>query len=57
MKTFVGISVSTTSNNEVISDILDTLQLVGLIDYELRQVEENKTKIMITEVRNVMRKC
>lgn len=57
MKTFVGISVSTTSNNEVISDILDTLQLVGLVDYELRQVEENKTKIMITEVRNVMRKC
>ena len=52
MKKFIGISYTTTSNNEVINDILEVLQLLGLVQYELRTMEENKTVIYITRVNN-----
>ena len=41
-------------NNIVINDILDILQRLGLITYELQQVEYDKTNIVITKVSNVL---
>ena len=52
MKTFIGIATRTTSNNEIITDILQVLSLLGLVDYELRRVEEDKTIYYITGMRN-----
>ena len=52
MKKFIGISHTTTSNNEVINDILHVLQLIGLVEYDLRTMEDNKTVIYITKVNN-----
>ena len=52
MKKFIGIAYTTTSNNEVINDILHILQLIGLVEYELRMEEENKTVIYVTKVNN-----
>ena len=52
MKNFIGIASSTTSNNEVITDILEVLKLLGLVDYEYRQVEKDKTNLFITKMSN-----
>ena len=52
MKNFIGIASNTTCNNEVITDILEVLKLLGLIEYEYRQVEENKTNLFITKMSN-----
>ena len=54
MKGFIGISTSTTSNNDVINNILLVLKKLGLVDYELRQVENDKTQIYVTKVRNTI---
>ena len=54
LKSRVGLAVSTTSNNIIINDILDILKRLGLIKYELQQVEYDKTNIVITEVSNVL---
>ena len=51
MKQFIGIAHTTTSNNEVINDILEVLQLLGLVKYELRQVEDKKL-LFITQMNN-----
>ena len=56
MKKFIGIATSTTSNNEVINDILEVLSLLGLVKYELRQVEQDKTVIYITYMNNMIGK-
>lgn len=52
MKKFIGIATNTTSNNEVITDILDILHLLGLVDWEYRQIEKDKTNIFITRMSN-----
>ena len=52
MKNFIGIASTTTSNNEVITDILEVLKLLGLVDYEYRQVEKDKTNLFITKMSN-----
>ena len=57
MKKFIGVATNTTSNNDVINDILQILKLIGLVETELRQVEENKTVIVITKVNNVISEC
>lgn len=58
MKNFIGIASNTTSNNEVINDILEVLELLGLVKIERRQIEENKTLLVVVEVNNVIReKC
>ena len=57
MKRFIGIASNTTSNNEVINDILDVLKMIGLIKTELRNIEDNKTVIVITQVNNVIKNC
>ena len=54
MKKFIGIATSTTSNNEVIDDILEVLSLLGLVEYELRYVDKNKSIIYITKMNNMI---
>ena len=54
MKKFIGIATTTTSNNEVIDDILEVLSLLGLVEYELRFIEKNKSVIFITKMNNVI---
>lgn len=54
LKDYIGISSSSSSNNNIIGDILDVLDRLGLITMELRQMEENKTMIFITQVANVL---
>lgn len=55
LKKYIGIAVSTTSNNVVISDILNTLQLLGLVEYEIQQTGEKKLNIYIKKVTNVLK--
>lgn len=55
MKNFIGIAATTTSNNEVIMDILEVLKLLGLVEYEYRQVEKDKTNLFITKMSNIVR--
>lgn len=54
LKEHLGLSSSSSSNNQIITDILDVLDRLGLISMELRYVEENKTFIYITNVTNVL---
>lgn len=54
MKKFIGIATTTTSNNEVIDDILEVLSLLGLVEYELRFIEKNKSVIFIIKMNNVI---
>lgn len=54
MKGFIGIAANTTSNNDVINDILEILKLLGLVQYELRRVEAEKTVLFITKVNNTI---
>lgn len=53
MKEYIGIATSTSSNNVIITDIMEVLQKLGLIRYEYRK-EEEKTLIYITKVNNVI---
>lgn len=55
MKSFIGIATTTTSNNEVINDILEVLKLLGLVEYEVRQVDKDKSNIFITKMNNVVK--
>ena len=57
MKKFIGVATNTTSNNDVVNDILHILKLIGLVETELRQLEDNKTVIVVTKVNNVISKC
>ena len=52
IKTFVGLSTKTRSNDEIIDDILLVLKKIGLINYKVVQVEEKKANIVITMVTN-----
>lgn len=52
MKEFIGIATTTTSNHEIITDILKVLEKLGLVEWEYRQVERDKTQIFITRVNN-----
>ena len=54
MKNFIGIASSTTSNNEVITDILEMLQLIGLVRYEYRQTDFDKTNLVIVQMSNMV---
>lgn len=55
MKQFCGISDSSSSNNVVINDILEVLSLLGLVEYELRQLDVNSRAIYVTRVNNVIK--
>lgn len=52
LKSFCGMATDTNGNDEVISDILQVLELLGLIERKYVQTEENKTLTYITVVRN-----
>lgn len=54
LKERVGIATSTTSNNVIINDILDTLRRLGLVETEIRQTSDSKTHIIVTKVSNVL---
>ena len=54
LKKFIGISVSTASNNVVVSDILKTLQALQLIEYVIVQTEITRCNIQIKKVTNVL---
>lgn len=57
MKRFIGVATNTTSNNDVVNDILHILKLIGLVEMELRRVEDNKTVIVIKKVNNTISSC
>lgn len=43
IKKFIGICTTTRSNDDIISNILFTLQKVGLIEYQMKAVKQNDT--------------
>ena len=55
IKEFIGIATSTTSNNLIISDTIDILKRLGLLDYEV-VIEENKTYLSFRWLRNELPK-
>lgn len=55
LKKYIGISLNTASNNIIVTDILNTLQSLGLINYELVQTGETRTNIRINSVTNVIK--
>lgn len=56
LKRYIGIATTTGSNNVVISDILEVLQLLKLIDYKIVQTDVNKINIRILKVNNMLPK-
>lgn len=51
MKEYIGHSTTTTSNNMIISDILEILKRLGLLDYSL-ETDELKTYLEFKYVKN-----
>lgn len=51
MKEYIGHSITTTSNNMIISDILEILKRLGLLDYSL-EADELKTYLEFKYVKN-----
>ena len=54
LKKYIGISVSTASNNVVVSDILKTLKALQLINYATIQTDVTRCNIQIQSVTNVL---
>ena len=54
LKKYIGISTATSSNNIVVSDILKTLQTLGLIEYIVIQTDATRCNIQIQKVTNVL---
>jgi len=52
LKAFCGIAQNTNSNDEVVADIMEVLEILGLIERKYVQGEDNKTITYITRVRN-----
>ena len=57
MKSFIGIATTTTSNNDVINDILNVLTLLGLVKVEKRQIEKDNYAIFVTAISNTIEKA
>lgn len=57
MKKFIGIAVSTSSNNCIITDILNILSLIGLVEYVVVMTDKDKSNIVIKRVNNVIKGC
>lgn len=55
LKEQIGLSIKTKSNNIVVRDILDILQRLGLLTFELKQIEVDKIVLLIKSVTNVLR--
>jgi len=57
MKDFIGVATGTTSNNSIITDILEILKLIGLVEWRYQWDENNKKTLIIIEgVRNQVKK-
>lgn len=54
LKGFIGIATTTTSNNLIITDILEVLRLLGLVEWQYWKDEENKTHIKVLNVTNML---
>ena len=52
VKDFIGIATTTTSNNAIVSDTIDILKRLELLDYKLIITEDNKTLMEFQWVRN-----
>ena len=57
IKDFIGQAVTTSSNDHLITDILQVLKLLGLIDYQKTFLEDVKSMYQITVVRNIVKEC
>ena len=56
VKDYIGIATTTTSNNAVIDDTIDILKRIGLLDYKLKVLEDNKTCLEFLWVKNELPK-
>ena len=56
IKEYIGIATTTTSNNAVIDDTIDILKRLGLLDYRLKVLEDNKTCLEFLWVKNELPK-
>lgn len=56
IKDYIGIATTTTSNNAVIDDTIDILKRIGLLDYGLKVLEDNKTCLEFLWVKNELPK-
>ena len=57
VKEFIGIAASTSSNDEIVTDIFQVLKLIGLIDYSKIFDEEYKSYFTVKMVRNMIKEC
>ena len=55
MKAFVGIATTTPNNNVIITDILDILSLIGLVEWGYERLEDNRVVIKIHRVSNIIK--
>lgn len=56
IKEYIGIATTTTSNNAIIDDTIDILKRLGLLDYRLKVLEDNKTCFEFLWVKNELPK-
>ena len=56
IKEYIGIATTTTSNNAIIDDTIDILKRIGLLDYKLKVLEDNKTCLEFLWVKNELPK-
>ena len=57
IKTFLGLAVTTSSNDIIVTDILQVLQLLGLISYGKEFVEDTKSMFKVFMVTNLVKEC
>lgn len=56
IKDYIGIATTTTSNNAVIDDTIDILKRIGLLDYKIKVLDDNKTCLEFLWVKNELPK-
>lgn len=54
IKEFIGITANTSSNNIFILDTFEILKRLGLMDFELRKIENDRTMYFIKWVKNTL---
>lgn len=52
IKDYIGIATTTTSNNIIIDDTIDILKRLGLLDFQLKTSDDNKTYLEFQWVKN-----
>lgn len=56
IKDYIGIATTTTSNNAIIDDTIDILKRLGLLDYRMKVLDDNKTCLEFLWVKNELPK-